>query len=340
MLDFIGQLATAGINLAGQSQTNWQNQKNFNTNLSMNKNQNVFTNGMLEHFIKTGNIKPDQFKQISYSNGEDYITDSWLNYDLLNPFLALESHKISKDLSYNGVQRKVEDLKKSGLSPLLATGSSPLSYTGSGSSNGKAPQGVSANTQSWSNINMQTGLLKELAELKLLDKQADKIEAETNTEYEKASNLNENTKLLIAQTSHELSKQNLTKTQIAKYEKDVEILINDFNISKDLNMRYKDNKPYIFNAAEDLVSNLGIDSGTALFDWLVGAVVGTVFLSKAGTIGNIAIKGGKKVLDYGKTLGHKGKEAFNDGINYVKSKFKKDIKDDNFEPPHISEPFN
>ncbi len=314
MYGIIGSLVGSGLSAASNIFTNIQNQKNFNTNRNDVLKNNFAANTMLQNYMNGNNLLSGMTNNISINSpfGKLNMPNPFLQSDLLNPFLALNSQKLqeksmklneeqfkfSQYVTENSAQIKSKDYEKAGFSPLLAVGGgaaySPVSTGSSGATSSKSQSAMQNSvTQSPMNFLLNTGLAKELAEIDVLKAQKGKINAETQTELTRPSNINADTKLKGVQTAKvnkevsyiqeqittELERQKLTKAQTSYYNTQVNQLMYNYQKSFENGVRTTDDLPFYFNEIGKIIETMGIDPNSDLGVYLQGATFALLTLA-------------------------------------------------------------
>lgn len=333
MFDMIGSIASSIINSATQGAANAQNQSNATAVKNQGFADNRVKNAMLSNFIKTGNTSLDQWNN-PISN-QDYNDVA----DYFNPYLSLnavdmqnknfqfmqdsykENMDLQKDLAYNGAQIKAKDYEKAGFNKLLAVGNSAnASPVSAGSSSFGAPHATTdqaplPNITGNPTANIHGGdmlnYLNNKAQVRLLNAQADKIEAEAKTEGYRPENLQMDTKqkeaaIELAKTDNnyklelinsELKKQKLTDAQIEKYNVDIEALKHDFDLSEQFGIKMNEMIPYAWQQLADIFQSMGIDESNPIYPYLTLASIAFITFS-GGKINKTSNKGKNKGYDY------------------------------------------
>lgn len=269
----IGQFASAGANLAGNIITNKQNAELNKQNMQQTQyNNNVAT--QLGEQLGFGKDLQNIYKTYGFSFGQDYM----------NPLLAIKSYNMSKDALYNGAQIKAADYRKAGINPLVAA-----SQGGSASVSGGA-NSVSSNTPQKGNIPMQApsfalnsdlfDIARRGAETRVLNAQADKMEAETKNEPKKGQNIDADT--LLKKTQHsktleeintELEKQHMTKVQRDYVIEQTKQIQHDMSINIEKGLRTNDQIPVVSGQITDMLSKIKLDPDSSLYNFLYVAIM-------------------------------------------------------------------
>lgn len=303
MYGMIGSLINTVGNIALGDATNKQNQKNFDANQNWSFADMRTSNAMLNNYVKTGEVEPVYVHQ-------DYGDVA----DMLNPYLALSSNKLqkqamklneeqfkySKYVTENSAQIKAKDYEKAGFSPLLAVGGgasySPVSTGSSGAtSTPKTPRQNPNTQQMYQAFALNTALAKEKAEVDVLKAQEKKINAETQTELERPSNITADTKLkenqsikvteetkyVKEQINSELLKQGLTKKQIEYYDAQVATLQHNLEESIKNGIRTTDQMPFVFSEIQNILQAMGVNPDSNLGQFLTAGTYALLMYSGA-----------------------------------------------------------
>lgn len=313
MFGMIGSLVGAGLSAYSNYQTNKQNQQNFNLNRQDVRNNNATANQILQNFNNGNDLLSGMFDSHNIKTPLGNMTVyPHLQNDMLNPFLALNSQKLqqksmklnedqfrySKYVTENSAQIKSKDYEKAGFSPLLAVGGgasySPVSTGSSGATSSKSQSAMqNANTQTAMNFALNTGLAKEMAEIDVLKAQKSKLNAETQTELTRPSNVEADTKLkgvqsakvskevnyIQEQITTELERQKLTKAQTSYYNTQVNQLLYNYQKSFQHGVRTTDELPFYFNEIGKIIETMGIDPNSDLGVYLQGATFALLTLA-------------------------------------------------------------
>lgn len=268
-------------------------------------------NDMMHYFMKYGSLDGYQ----SSVSGQDYNDVA----DYFNPFLSLSSlqlsqraqdlseqqFKYSKHVTENSTQIRMNDLKKAGLSPLLALGNSasysPVSISSSG------PTGnTGKNRPSYNNIASLQGtqLASAIANIRLLDAQTKNINADTtlknaDTKFkeEQTKKTSEDIKMIIEETNLIKEKiknteyaTKLTQNQIEFVAQQTANLEFDYQLSLEHGIKTFDDTPIMFKEIQSIVSGIGIDINTPFGQGLVSLLVAGVLLNGANIKGSFTPK--------------------------------------------------
>lgn len=179
-----------GYNIANQE---WnKDQQTANKNWAFADSRAA--NEMMSYYLKYGSL--DDFDRWANGvSGQDYNDVA----DYLNPFLSLSSLDLSqksqelaeKQFAYskytteNAAQIRMNDLKKAGLSPLLATGNT-ASYSPVGVGTSGPAGNTSKNRPGYNNLaslTFQSNLANAVAQLRLTNAQVANINADTSLKY-------------------------------------------------------------------------------------------------------------------------------------------------------------
>lgn len=355
MFDMIGSIISSLVNSGTQLGVNASNQNNATSIKNQNFADSRVANTMLSNYLKNGKVGIDQWN--NDVSGQDYNDVA----DYMNPYLAInavdmnkqafefnknsfrENIDLQKDLAYNGAQIKANDYRKSGFNPLLAVGgsssASPVSSGASAPSINSLPknQHPMPNLSSSPTFNISGGdnllrFINNQAQARVLNAQADKLEAETATEKGRPANLEkdtelkgyqiknliENTNLAKEQISTELSKQGLNKSQVEYYNKQIEALSHDIQLSKQYDIKTSEMIPYAWQQLSGIFETMGIDSDNPLYSWLMAASVGLI-TATGGKVSLKGNKGSKSFKEYSKDVPNDS-FFFHDGKKYYKNK--------------------
>lgn len=237
-------------------------------------------NAMMQHFLNTGSL--EGFNQWSNpASGQDYNDVA----DYLNPFLSLsglelqknaqrlseEQFKYSKYVTENAGQIRVNDLKKAGISPLMATGStatfSPTSVTGGGSFGNTAKN--RAGHQNLSALNFNSNLASAIANLRLTNAQVDNINADTELKHantkktsEDIKQIAENTKLITEKIYNTKYATKLTQNQIEHIAMQIANLQWDYDLSIESGLKTFESTPFLLKNIKEIISGFGVDTNT------------------------------------------------------------------------------
>lgn len=262
-------------------------------------------NDMMQYFLRHGNL--DGY--ISSVSDQDYDDVA----DYFNPFVSLqnlelqqraqkfseEQYKYSKYVTENSSQIRINDLKKAGLSPLLALGNTATFSPTSISSGSSAP--VGRNRPSYNNLaslQFTTNLASSVADLRRTNAEVERIKADTElinaqteTEGVKPSALrtgiakdeadikriNSTTELIKKQVNTEFYRGLLTKNQIEYYAQQIAELEWNIEIARLNGTSTHDTSASLLKNVNSIVSSMGIDLNSSLGQVLVaaGVAIGT-----------------------------------------------------------------
>lgn len=262
-------------------------------------------NNMMHYYMQHGSL--DGYKSDLKQDYNDVA-------DYFNPFMSLsglslqknaqklseDQFKFSQDIAKNGTQYKVADLKKAGLSPLMALGDAS-SFSPTGIAGGSNSSSVQKNRPAYNNIaalSFGTSLADSVNQIRLTNAQIGNIEADTKlkeaqsgtesirpdllkTEINK-NNVNidkikEDTDFVKEQIKQSGLTQNLTENQIAKLSVEYASLSHDIEIAIKNGTPVGDSIPFLIKQVQAIVSSFGIDlnstEGSVLQN--IGIAIGT-----------------------------------------------------------------
>lgn len=240
-------------------------------------------NDMMHYFMKYGSLDGYQ-SSVSFQDYNDvadyfnpYLSLSSLELSQRAQDLSAEQFKYSKYITENSTQIRMNDLKKAGLSPLLALGNSasysPVSISGSGPSGN-----TGKNRPSYNNIASLQGtqLANAIANIRLLDAQTKNINADTNLKNvdsnlkeEQTKKTSEDIKMIREETN--LIKEKikntkystmLTQNQIEFVAQQIANLEYDYKISLETGVKTFDSTPLMIKEVQAIVEAIGIDLNT------------------------------------------------------------------------------
>lgn len=257
-------------------------------------------NDMMHYFMKYGSL--DGYE--SNVSGQDYNDVA----DYFNPYLSLSSlqlskraqdlaeqqFKYSKNVTENSTQIRMNDLKKAGLSPLLALGNSasysPVSISGSALSGN-----TGKNRPSYNNIASLQGtqLASAIANIRLLDAQTKNINADTSLKNadtslkeeqtkktsEDIKKIQEETKLISEKIKNTKYSTMLTQNQIEFVAQQIANLEYDYQKSIEAGVKTFDSTPIMIKEIQSIIEAIGIDLNSAAGQGLTTLLVGGVLLN-------------------------------------------------------------
>lgn len=320
MFGFLGSIISSAMNANAQDKVNKHNQQNndraYFQNIAGNQTNNKLLHDLLGYDTRIG--------------------DTYSTSDMLNPYLAIENFKTSKDIAYNGAQIKANDYRKAGFNPLLAVGgSASFSPTSSNVPQSSAPTGNPLSNNNPFKISGGSDLLGYLsknAEIKVLQAQANKLNAEAETEKGRPANLSADTdlklqqtatqaaqeKLTLEQINTEMSKQHLNKSQIEKYNIDIKALQHDLNLSEKFDIKMSENIPYAWQQISNIIESIGVSPDNPLYSYLTLASI-ALLTASGSKVSFKSNKGSTKSFqEYSKNVPnnhhfiHNGKSYFKD----------------------------
>lgn len=262
-------------------------------------------NDMMRYYMQHGNLNGYQGNiNQDYNDVADYF----------NPFMSISSldlqknaqklsedqFKFSQDIAKNGTQYKVADLKKAGLSPLMALGDSS-SFSPTGIAGGSNTSSVQKNRPAFNNIaalDFGTSLAYSINQIRLTNAQIGNIEADTKlkeaqsgtelvrpdllkTEISKnkadTDKIKEDTNFIKEQIKQSGLTQSLTENQIAKVSMEYAALSHDIEIAIKNGTPVGDSIPYLVKQVQTIVSSMGIDLNSTEGSILqnIGIAIGT-----------------------------------------------------------------
>lgn len=314
MFDMIGQIASAGINGITTGIVNSQNEKLQNRSTNWAYADRRAANRVYQYYADNGNLDNFNMKhRQDYNDVADYYNPMMQiqSYEF-NKNMAEKSHNLaqqqydtSKDLAYNGVSIRANDYRRAGINPLLAVNNSasfsPVS-TGGGSANAGTlshDRPGQATMQTPAPVNLKPGntlldYINQKAQARLLNAQAEKMEAETTTEKHKPENIQADTDFKLQQIENsktdnnykmelinsEMKKQKLTQSQIDYYDEQVKSMQHDLQLSEDSNTKLHETLPYNATMISEMLDTMGVDRESSLYPFLYTAT--TALLAYSG----------------------------------------------------------
>ena len=286
---------------------------------------------MMNYYLKYGSL--DGFDTNALSQDYNDVAD------YLNPFLSLSSLDLSqksqelaeKQFAYskytteNAAQIRMNDLKKAGLSPLLATGNT-ASYSPVGTGSSGPAGNTSKNRPGYNNLaslSFQSNLAQAVAQLRLTNAQVDNINADTSLKYamekteavrpdligSQVSNTNADTRnkiktyeLINEQIQKTFYETGLTKNQTEYFAYKISELAYNLDLSQKQGISTHDSMSVFIKEVKGIISSMGID---------LNSTAGQIALGTGVAIGTgvgaySVIKGsGKKFLSKGNKLSKK-----------------------------------
>lgn len=321
MFGFLGSIISSAMNANAQDKVNKYNQQNndraYFQNIAGNQTNNKLLHDLLGYDTRIG--------------------DTYSTSDMLNPYLAIENFKTSKDIAYNGAQIKANDYRKAGFNPLLAVGgSASFSPTSSNVPQSSAPTGNPLSNNNPFKISGGSdllGYLSKSAEIKVLQAQANKLNAEAETEKGRPANLSADTdlklqqtatqaaqeKLTLEQINTEMSKQHLNKSQIEKYNIDIKALQHDLNLSEKFDIKMSENIPYAWQQISNIIESIGVSPDNPLYSYLTLASI-ALLTASGSKVSFKSNKGSTKSFqEYSKNVPNNHHFTYN-GKSYFKDK--------------------
>lgn len=318
------------LNYKSNNDANKQNQRAYEYERDNNMYNSQYSRQLLNNYIDSNGDLSNAFKNtIPQTNGFSVDTMTpYLNLKSMQMAQDLQTHNIDmdnkdyamaqsafdmqKDLAYNGVQRRVEDLKKSGLSPLFATGQAASgSFTtsnsgASGSGFGVSPQNItSAGSPNQKGSNIDLGSLANLMSISsdtdVKSAQADLLRAQADTERNRPENIKADTDLkskqaenavyqsdyIKAQTKEAYQRLNnlieqahLTRSQTSMLNKEFERLVSDMEINNKFGIRSSDAIPFNILRINQILDTVGIDKNST-FGKSIAGVLASILLFKS-----------------------------------------------------------
>lgn len=324
----VGGLANMGMQAANYS----YNQTNQNRNKNWSFADSRVANNMMSYYLTHGSL--DGYKPGLPQDYDDVA-------DYLNPFLQLnslqmqqkaqkmaeEQFKYSKYVTENGAQIKVNDLKKAGLSPLLASGNSssfsPVSVAGGnlGSVQKSRPNNVPLSAPGL-DLSSVSNLMQTVANVKNINADTELKKAQTNSETLKPELIltgiekdkadieliQENAKLIKQKVVSEIAHGELTRSQIDYYSEQISTMQWNLAMAVRRGVSTTDNMSSVVKLVKDIVSTMGVDINSSIGNTLVsaGVMLGATVAGYMATKG-VVKKGGSIAAKYGKKIYNKFK---------------------------------
>lgn len=267
IFDGIGTL----FNISSETRKQVEEQKRYEYDKLKTELSNQLPNNLISFMQSQGQNTYGFADYINKMGDSSKLVNMYPYYqDMRNFNYQKELNNITMRREDTAIQRRVNDLINSGLSPLLATGSSASSATFSGGSSpvSTAVQGLYHDPKSTplnlpNAVNTYYDIKQKQAQTKVMDaqaslvkSQAEKTSVDTALSIANTKKTNQEIKNLQSQNELTLSQANLSRMQFQKIKAETDVLMYNLQLSLNAGIRTTDALNGLYNSALDVVDRL------------------------------------------------------------------------------------